>query len=236
MKKIISLLVVLTMIVLYTNITYALINNYISLDSDGYEISGNNDNIVLKDKYKENTSISIVVKQNPYGAIEITDDILLNSLKEIEKKYGVSAIMISKNAKTSIGKDNKYYKCGRMMYSLKFSNELILFVSQYIIPTDNYIYAITICTQDKEYLTDSNIMNLLNSITLQDTITNNNYNENVEKSNTTLIEDSIKSGIDGAIESAILAGFALIIGLIARKIVKTKKDKKENTEEKRTIM
>lgn len=200
MKRVISSFIILIIILLYTNSTYALINDYISLDSDGYEVSGENDNLLLKDKYKENSTISIIVKQNPYGIMEITDDIFYSS-EEIERDYGTPAKILSKNPKITIGKNNKYYKCGEITYCL---DELKLFICQYLIPTDNFIYAITICSPEKNYLTDDKILNLLNSITIQDTITYNDYNEKTENTNTILLEDSISAGTDGIIKGAII--------------------------------
>lgn len=46
MKKVLTTFFIIVIILSYTNSIYALINNYISLDSDGYEVSGENANLL----------------------------------------------------------------------------------------------------------------------------------------------------------------------------------------------
>ena len=180
MKKVITV-VIMIIILFYTNSVYALINDYISLDSDGFEVSGENNNILFTDDYDEDSNISIVIKDNENGV------------------------------------------------------DLEMFIEQYIILTDHYSYVITIASPNKEYMTSKKVIDFLNSITIQDTITNNNHNAETENSNTTLLEDSIQAGVDGLIEGAIFGGVALIIGLIVRGIGKIKKKripKKENNKDR----
>ena len=219
MKKVTVTFFIVVTIVLYTNSIYALINDYISLDSDGYEVSGENDNMVFIDKYEEGSNISIVIQENKYGVFEITDDNLNGLEQNIEKQFETNVTVMDKNVRTSIGKENKYYKCATVTYSL---DDLKLFIKQYIIPTDNYLYTITICSSNESYFTSQDVINFLNSITIQDTITTEKADVNIIENNSTLIENSINSGIDGAISIIILAGVVAFVGLIVRVIKKLK--------------
>lgn len=231
MKKVITV-VIMIIILFYTNSVYALINDYISLDSDGFEVSGENNNILFTDDYDEDSNISIVIKDNENGVFEITDEQLTYLKKEVKAVFDVKVTLIDKKPKTVIGKNNKYYNCATMNYSI---DDLEMFIEQYIILTDHYSYVITIASPNKEYMTSKKVIDFLNSITIQDTITNNNHNAETENSNTTLLEDSIQAGVDGLIEGAIFGGVALIIGLIVRGIGKIKKKripKKENNKDR----
>lgn len=232
MKKVLTTFFIMVIILSYTNSIYALINNYISLDSDGYEVSGENDNILLIDEDEDEKNISIIIQENKYGIFEISDEQLNYIKKEIKNEYNGNVTEIDDNSKTAIGKDNKYYKCATITYRL---DELEMFIKQYIIPTDHYLHIITITTPNKDYFTSKKVIDFLNSITIQDTITNNNSNDNMENTNTTLFEDSISSGIDGAIKAAIFGGFVILIGLIVGAIGKNK-SKREQKEENNKYM
>ena len=95
----------------------------------------------------------------------------------------------------------------------------------YMILSDNYIYGITLTSNDKNYFISEEIKAFLNSIEIKDTITENNYVSNSSISKNDGIYKVISYGICGVMLMIISA----IIGVFQKKFKKYKDtDKNEN--------
>ena len=170
-----------------------------------------------------NIYIEIAPNTTNNNSLDITEsdlyDLIINFKEQVEKEYNTNVIIL-KNIISTVG--TKFYRC--IIYEHKLE-EYDIYQKMYMILSDNYIYGITLTSNDKNYFISEEIKAFLNSIEIKDTITENNYVSNSSISKNDGIYKVISYGICGVMLMIISA----IIGVFQKKFKKYKDtDKNEN--------
>ena len=207
-------------IILISNCVLGYSNQYIEFDlpkdySFSSSIDDNGANI-YKIVSQSVDNINIVI--TPYYGekkIEFTNEYLDKYYEEIKtnlESYLNTSVALIKKDITTVGKE--FYKCVMIQYKIEQHN---LYQKQYAIISDNYIYTITLSSNDSNYFMNNEILNFLNSIRIKDDIT---------EISTNTLENKNKY-VDKLGASTLIIISICIMSIITNKLKKNKQEKKD---------
>ncbi len=197
MKKIVVLILVIIIILSFNSNSFGFSNDIFSIDVPNYFLTSSN---IAENNTRDYTlksdKINIIITVVPYNNkknIEITKEYIKNlSLQvkaSIEEDFNIN-LDLKETKVASMGKG--YYKCGIALYE---SKEYKFYIKQYsCIISDNYTYSITLTTNDKNNFYEEDILELLNSFTIKDTIGEKNKNK-LNNSNKQFFEKIIVTSV-----------------------------------------